>query len=284
MQRWAVRRWPPWSASTTTARASGTGACRRGARTATATGARTRSPTRCTCIGCSPGDPAVAPIMNALTATSPTSHSGLSDVPLWDSIAAAREYQVTGNLAALRKAEALSASWPTRSSSRSAPARASSTSSPAAAAPSSRPWRPAPTTSRPPLLLYQITTPRSYLTQARGPVPGGPAVLPVPGRPALHRLRVRQRVVLHARCPGRYFGSVNGNMIWAGYYLAQATGQRVLPRRGDRHRAGRGGSTWATPPASTPTCRPRTTSPSRSSRRCTTWPRTATRGSPGAGC
>ncbi len=41
------------------------------------------------------GDPAVAPIMNALTATSPSAHSGGSDVPLWDSIAAAREYQVT---------------------------------------------------------------------------------------------------------------------------------------------------------------------------------------------
>ena len=50
-------------------------------------------------------DPAVGTIMNALTATSPSAHSGVSDVPLWDSVAAAREYQVTGSPGALRKAE-----------------------------------------------------------------------------------------------------------------------------------------------------------------------------------
>ena len=51
------------------------------------------------------GDRRVVPIMNALTATAPASHAGgWSDVPMWDSIAAAREYQVTGNAAALEKA------------------------------------------------------------------------------------------------------------------------------------------------------------------------------------
>src|SRR5258708_6089828 len=48
---------------------------------------------------------AAPPSMAALVAASPDSHSGVSDVPLWDSIAAAREYQVTGNPLALRKAE-----------------------------------------------------------------------------------------------------------------------------------------------------------------------------------
>ena len=97
------------------------------------------------------GDRTVAPIMNALTATSPDSHSGVSDVPLWDSIAAAREYQVTGNPLALRKAESRFRLGGRQRATVSAPAPApaSSTSTRTAEAPSSRRWRPMPTTSRP---------------------------------------------------------------------------------------------------------------------------------------
>ena len=118
----------------------------------TGTGAPTRSPTCCTCTGCSAGTRRVAPIMNALTATSPDRAQrgerraavgldrGRPRVP--------GHRQPRQRCARRRRT---SATWPaTRPGcSRSAPARASCTSAPAAAAPSSRPWRPGPTTSRP---------------------------------------------------------------------------------------------------------------------------------------
>ena len=50
-------------------------------------------------------DPGVRPIMNALIRTTATAPYVLSDVPMWDTIAAARDYQVTGNEAALAKAK-----------------------------------------------------------------------------------------------------------------------------------------------------------------------------------
>src|SRR5258708_25076269 len=55
------------------------------------------------------GDGAVAPIMTALTTTAHQygpADKGWSDVPVWDAIADVREYQVTGDPAALAKAEA----------------------------------------------------------------------------------------------------------------------------------------------------------------------------------
>jgi hypothetical protein len=51
-------------------------------------------------------DPGVRPIVNALIRTTHTAPYVLSDVPMWDTIAAARDYQVTGNPAALTKAKA----------------------------------------------------------------------------------------------------------------------------------------------------------------------------------
>ena len=69
--------------------------------------------------------------------------------------------------------------------------------------------------------------------------------------------------------PHRFFASVNGDMIWSGVELARATGNADYLTGGDRVGTGRRRPTSPIPPASSPTCRPRTTSSSRWSRGCT---------------
>ena len=102
----------------------------------------------------------------------------------------------------------------------------------------------------------------SYLTQARSGLPAVRQVLPEPRCLAVHRLRVRQRDLLHpgARAVLR-LGERPDDL------------ERVTPwpsSPGDGPTSAEAIATartvtriWATPPASTPTCRPRTTSPSR---------------------
>ncbi len=170
-------------------------------------------------------DPAVAPMMNALTATSPSTHSGVSDVPVWDSIAAAREYQITRNPAALRKAEtsfgyvagsqqyavgACSGILYQRSYGGSTQVKTLETDA---------------NYIKAAVLLYQITHRRSYLTQAEQHYQAVRQYYLSPGT-SLYTVYVFDSGSTCTQVPAQYFGSVNGLMIWNGYTLAQLTGQR----------------------------------------------------------
>jgi hypothetical protein len=162
--------------------------------------------------------------MNALTASSPNGHSGVSDVPLWDSIAAAREYQVTGNATALRKAEgdfgyvaghlglfALGACpgiLYQRAGGGSNQDKTLETGS---------------NYIKAALLLYQITHRSSYLAQAEEQYKAVQRYFLSPGVP-LYTVYVFDNGSSCQQVPAQYYASVNGNMIWAGYYLALATG------------------------------------------------------------
>jgi hypothetical protein len=170
-------------------------------------------------------DQGVPPIMNALTGTSPNSHSGVSDVPLWDSIASAREYQVTGNALALHKAEtdfgyvagnaaklfrlgACPSIFYQRAGGGTTKDKTLETGSNYVKAA---------------LLLYQITHQHSYLVQAEDQYQADRRYFLSAGVP-LYTVYVFDSGSSCQQVPAQYFASVNGNMIWAGYYLAQATG------------------------------------------------------------
>src|SRR5690349_2660548 len=171
------------------------------------------------------GDPAVAPMMNALTATAPSSHSGVSDVPLWDSIAAAREYQITHNPEALRHAEAYFGSVAgsrqyalgacpgilyQRSNGGGTQLKTLETDA---------------NYIKAAVLLYQITHQRGYLAQAEQHYQAVRQYYLSP-RTSLYTVYVFDSGTSCTQVPAQYFGSVNGLMIWNGSTLAQLTGQR----------------------------------------------------------
>jgi hypothetical protein len=174
-------------------------------------------------------DPGVAPIMAALTATArryaPT-QATWSDVPLWDSVADVREYQVTRDPTALEKAEAAFAV----------------VAGPAGAARFARGACPEidyqqrlggvnklktlETDSnyvKAALLLFTVTHDRAYLSQAVAKYAAIRRWFLDPGS-SLYTVYVFDAGGRCAPLPGRYFGSVNGNMIWDGLELAILTG------------------------------------------------------------
>ena len=171
------------------------------------------------------GDPAVAPIMNALTATSPTSHSGLSDVPLWDSIAAAREYQVTRNPAALHKAEAFFGDVANSQQFARGACRGILYQHSNGGRTRLKTLESDANYIKAAVLLYQITHQRSYLAQAEQHYQAVRQYYLSPGT-SLYTVYVFDNGSSCAQVPAQYFASVNGLMIWNGTTLAQLTGQR----------------------------------------------------------
>jgi hypothetical protein len=172
------------------------------------------------------GDRRAAPIMNALTATAHTSYAGgWSDVPMWDSIAAAREYQVTGNPAALGKA--ILAFRYVASTGRRLFARGACPGvfyqQPGGGDNELKTLETGSNYIKAALLLYQITRSPGYLAQARAQYQAVRAQF-LSARFPLYTVYVFDNGAVCRQLPARYFGSVNGNMIWAGYYLAKATG------------------------------------------------------------
>ncbi len=172
------------------------------------------------------GDRRAAPIMNALTATAHTSYAGgWSDVPMWDSVAAAREYQVTGNPAALGKA--ILAFRYVASTGRRLFARGACPGvfyqQPGGGDNKLKTLETGSNYIKAALLLYQITRSPGYLAQARAQYQAVRAEF-LSARFPLYTVYVFDNGAVCRQLPARYFGSVNGNMIWAGYYLAKATG------------------------------------------------------------
>ena len=173
-------------------------------------------------------DRAVVPIMNALAGTAylyTRGTSSWSDVPMWDTIADVREYQVTGNTDALAKAEAAFRFVAIDHESDFA----------FGACPSVFYQQPGggnrlktlETGSnyiKAALLLYQVTRDQRYLQLAIAEYNAVRAHFLSPHVP-LYTVYVFDTGRTCRQVPARYFGSVNGNMIWAGLWLARATGQ-----------------------------------------------------------
>jgi hypothetical protein len=144
---------------------------------------------------------------------------------MWDSIADSREYQVTGSPAALAKARAafgwvdsamagwfgsgacpgIDYQWPDGRGGNLKTLETATNYIKAA------------------LLLHQITGSARYLTKAQAQYEQVRRYFLIGGVP-LYTVYVFDDGTTCTALPGRYFASVNGNMIWAGSALAAATG------------------------------------------------------------
>ncbi len=172
-------------------------------------------------------DRGVGPIMSALGGTavsySPAVHTS-SDVPVWDTIADVREYQVTRDVEALAKAEAafrFVAAGGSRFALGACPAV--DYQQPGGGGTRLKTLETGSNYIKAALLLYQVTRFPGYLRDAVTEYAAVRRYFLSPGVP-LYTVYVFDNGSACTQVPGRYFGSVNGNMIWAGLYLARATG------------------------------------------------------------
>src|SRR5690242_18544571 len=180
-------------------------------------------------------DPAIPPLMRTLAQTAHTwvpGDRGSSDTVMWDSIANSREYQVTGSRAALAKAKAAFAwvdsvmadgfgsgacpeidyQWPHGRGGNLKTLETATNYIKAA------------------LLLHQITGAASYLRKAEATYEQVRRYFLI-GTVPLYTVYVFDNGATCNALPGRYFASVNGNMIWAGSVLAASTGDRGYLRQ-----------------------------------------------------
>jgi hypothetical protein len=183
-------------------------------------------------------DPSVRPIMAALARTakrySPSVRSW-SDIPLWDSVADVREYQVTHAAGALAKAEA-AFRYVSRDRARVFAAGACPAIDYQAANGGRRNVKTLETDSnyiKAALLLWRATGARHYLTEARTKYVAVRRSF-FQRHEGLYTVYVYDDGHSCHRLDGRYFASVNGNMIWAGLHLAAATGIKTYGREAVR--------------------------------------------------
>ena len=180
-------------------------------------------------------DPAIPPLLRTLAQTSHAwapGDEGSSDTVMWDSIADSREYQVTGSRAALIKAKAafdwvdsvmadgfgsgacpeIDYQWPHGHGGDLKTLETATNYIKAA------------------LLLHQITGSARYLAKAQSQYQQVRRYFLI-GSVPLYTVYVFDNGARCTALPGRYFASVNGNMIWAGAALAADTGNRGYLRQ-----------------------------------------------------
>jgi hypothetical protein len=179
------------------------------------------------------GDRSVPPLLRTLAGTAPDwtpDEQGSSDTVMWDAVADAREYQVTGSGVALAKAET-AFSWLD-----SANAASFATGAcpgiyyqwPQGADGDLKTLETTSNYIKAALLLHQITGLAGYLDRAERAYATVRQYFLASDVP-LYTVYVFDNGTSCRALPGRYFASVNGNMIWAGQALAKATGdQRYL--------------------------------------------------------
>jgi hypothetical protein len=177
------------------------------------------------------GDRRVPAMMNALTGTaynySPAVYSS-SDVPAWDAIADVREYQVTGNPTAIAKAEAAFRylAVDKASSFERGACPSIDYQLPGGLPTMLKTLESGSNFVKAALLLYQVTKYHGYLKAAESQYAAIRRYYLSPGVP-LYTVYVFDNGKVCSQAPARYFGSVNGNMIWAGYDLARLTGRNA---------------------------------------------------------
>ena len=173
-------------------------------------------------------DKRVPAMMDALAGTAysytPQVHTS-SDVPAWDTIADIREYQVTGSPSALAKAEAALRWLVYMSPTFALGACPGIVYQLPYGAIGLKTLESDSNFVKATLLLYQITHYRPYLRQAETRYA---AIRHTYFDPAtqLYSVYVFDNGHTCRRVSHRYFGSVNGNLIWSGYTLAGITGHR----------------------------------------------------------
>ena len=168
------------------------------------------------------------PVMAALAGTArlySASDGGWSDGPEWDAVADVRDYQVTGNAGALRKAEAAFALVDSTDRARFATGSCPGIDYQRAYGAGGK-LKTLETDSnyvKAALLLYQVTGDRVYLQKAERKYQAARKYYLSPGS-ALYTAHVIDRGGRCVQVRGLFFASVNGNMIWDGATLARATG------------------------------------------------------------
>ena len=175
-------------------------------------------------------DRSAAPIMTGLIGTAHQYGSAdgrWSDVPEWDAVADIREYQVTGNIVALSKAEAAFDLVDSVDAARFAAGSCPSIDYQKSGGGTNH-LKTLETDSnyiKAALLLYQVTRTPSYLAKARVKYAAVRRYF-LSERYPLYTAAVYDRGSRCTQLRGQYFASVNGNMIWAGAKLTQLTGSQ----------------------------------------------------------
>jgi hypothetical protein len=170
----------------------------------------------------------VQPIVSALATTAhlyQAADVGTSDVAMWDSVAMAREYQVTGDPAALAKSEA-AFRWVDSLRSKDFARGACPVIDyqlPGGGTSDLKTLETGSNYIKAALLLYQLTHNISYLGKAETKYTDVRQYFLAPTVP-LYTTYIFDHGSLCRQLGGRYYASVNGNMIWAGDALARITG------------------------------------------------------------
>jgi len=175
-------------------------------------------------------DPGIPPLLSALSANAPgwgactrDDCPSWSDVPMWDSIAAAREYQATGEAAALSRAKSAFAFVDGATEFALGACPSISYQQPQGGGNQLKTLETDSNYIKAALLLYQITQDASYEAKAITRYRSVRQYFLDPAVP-LYSVYVFDDGVNCAQKPHRFFASVNGNMIWSGMALAAATG------------------------------------------------------------
>jgi hypothetical protein len=175
-------------------------------------------------------DPSLVPIFKALTSTahsygacSGTGCTEWSDVPEWDAIAAAREYQVTSDPRALDLAKRAYATVRDSDAYALGACPTVRYQHPFAGGGGLKTLETDSNAIKGALLLWSITGEPRYLIEARATYDAVRAYFLDPSVP-LYTVYVYDDGKTCAQLPRRFFASAQGNMIWSGMTLADATG------------------------------------------------------------
>ena len=174
-------------------------------------------------------DVKIVPIVATLAHTAHTYRAtdvGTSDVAMWDSVAMAREYQVTGNPVALAKAEA-AFRWVDSVKSADfafGACPAIDYQLPGGGSGHLKTLETGSNYIKAALLLYQLTHDTGYLGKAEAKYADVRKYFLDPAVP-LYTTYLFDNGKRCKQLGARYYASVNGNMIWAGDALARITGR-----------------------------------------------------------
>ncbi len=176
-------------------------------------------------------DPSVLPILRTLAGTAPMWSPGelaSSDSVMWDAVADVRMYQATRSPVALAKAKAALAWLGTVRGLATGSCPSVDYQWPYGHRGQLKTIETASNYIKAALLLYRITGTRSYLTSAVAQYAQVRQYFLEPS--GLYTAYLIDNGTTCRTLAGRYFASVNGNMIWAGQRLAAITGNRTYLR------------------------------------------------------
>lgn len=175
-------------------------------------------------------DSTIPPLLSALNAAGPTygtcapgACKSWSDIPEWDSIAASREYAATGEASALARAVAAFAFVDAGTPFATGACPLIDYQQPDGVANQLKTLETDANAIKAALLLRAATGDASYLAKARTKYASVRQYFLDPSVP-LYTTYVFDTGTACAQVPRRFFGSVNGDMIWNGLELARVTG------------------------------------------------------------